>query len=525
MRYKLTSADNLQTFELKPGVTQVIGRAPTSDIPVFDPTVSRRHAELVTNDKGISVKDLSSANGTFLNGSRVDTCTVALGDTITFGKVQFKLQTVGPPPPTPGMSAKDGTPAGATIVRQLPVRNTPGTAFQAIKSGEQAAVSSAEDKVRQKLAMLLEVSTELGRAVETDAILQKIVDQAYKVLTVDRVAIQLMDEQGALVPKIARDRRGGEQPRAVPRSIAQKAIEDKVALSGDDAGQDQRFGGQSILMQQVRSFICSPLLSQENNVLGVIYVDNVSAAHKFDEEDLEFIIAFAGIAATSIESSQNRERARQEEIKRGNFERYFTPQLAARIASSEGATRLGGDKRTVTVLFSDIRGFTALSEKMPANEMATLLTDYFTEMVECVFNNEGTLDKFIGDAVMAQWGAPIGSAEDPDKAMKAAIEMMDELGKLNARWIAEGRPGLQIGIGINHGEAFAGNIGSEKRLEYTVIGDTVNTASRLCSAAGPGEILISEELRKVLTKVPKLVACPPMELKNKSQPVKVFKVV
>jgi adenylate cyclase len=127
--------------------------------------------------------------------------------------------------------------------------------------------------------------------------------------------------------------------------------------------------------------------------------------------------------------------------------------------------------------------------------------------------------------VMAQWGAPIGSPDDADKAMKAAIEMMDELGKLNAKWISEGRPGLQIGIGINHGEAFAGNIGSERRLEYTVIGDTVNTASRLCSAAGPGEILISEEMRKVLTKKPKLVACPPMELKNKSQPVKVYKVV
>jgi len=523
MRLKLTSADNLQTFELKPGVTQVVGRAPTSDVPVFDPTISRRHAELVTSDKGLEVKDLGSSNGTFLNGSRVENCTVTVGDTITFGKVAFKLQTVGAAPSAP---AKDsGPPPGATIVRQLPVRNTPGTAFQAIKSGEQAAVSSAEDKVRQKLAMLLEVSTDLGRAGNTDAILQKIVDQAYKVLTVDRVAIQLMDDAGGLVTKIARDRRGGDQPRAVPQSIARTAVADKVAIIANDAGADQRFGGQSILMQQVRSAICSPLMGDENKVLGVIYVDNVSAAHKFDDDDLDFVIAFAGIAAVAIENSQNRDRARQEELKRGNFERYFTPQLAQRIASSEGATRLGGDKRIITVLFSDIRGFTALSETMPASEMATLLTDYFTEMVECVFNNEGTLDKFIGDAVMAQWGAPIGSPDDADKAMKAAIEMMSELGKLNAKWIAEGRPGLQIGIGINHGEAFAGNIGSERRLEYTVIGDTVNTASRLCSAAGPGEILISEEMRKVLTKKPKLVECPPMELKNKSQPVKVYKVV
>ena len=524
MRFKLTSADNLQTFELKSGPPQIVGRAPTSDVPVFDPTISRRHAELITEDRSVRVRDLGSSNGTFLNGSKIDNAVINPGDTITFGKVQFKLVSSQPAPNIPA-AAKDA-PAGATIVRSMSVANTPGTAFAAIKSGEQEAVDAKQDQVRQKLAVLLDVSIELGKATDTDSMLSKIVEKAYETLTVDRVAIQLVDEgTGGLVTKIARDKRGGDQPRAVPQSIARVAVQDKVALIADDAGQDQRFGGQSILMQQVRSAICSPLMGSGNRVLGVLYVDNVSAAHKFTEEDLDFVVAFAGIAAVAIENAQFADRIRKELLARSNFERYFTPQLAQRIASSEGATRLGGDKREVTVLFSDIRGFTALSETMPPAEMATWLTEYFTEMVDCVFRNDGTLDKFIGDAVMAQWGAPIGTPEDPDKAMTAAIEMMDELGKLNAKWIAEGRPALQIGIGINHGEAFAGNIGSEKRLEYTVIGDTVNTASRLCSAAGPGEILISEEMRKVLSKQPKLAEMPPMELKNKSQPVKVFKVI
>ena len=141
---------------------------------------------------------------------------------------------------------------------------------------------------------------------------------------------------------------------------------------------------------------------------------------------------------------------------RSNFERFFTPQLAARIANSADAVKLGGDKRPVAVLFSDIRGFTALSETMRPDDMARLLTEYFTEMVECVFRHDGTLDKFIGDAVMAQWGAPIGEPDDADKAMAAALEMMHELDKLNAGWRAEGRPTLQIGIGLNYGEAFAG---------------------------------------------------------------------
>jgi adenylate cyclase len=179
----------------------------------------------------------------------------------------------------------------------------------------------------------------------------------------------------------------------------------------------------------------------------------------------------------------------------------------------------------VAVLFSDIRGFTPLSETMNPESLAKLLTEYFTEMVECVFRHGGTLDKFIGDAIMAQWGAPLGESDDVDRAMEAALDMMVALDQLNERWTAAGRETLRIGIGLNYGEAFAGNIGSERRLEYTVIGDTVNTASRLCSAAGPGEILVSEEFRAALKTPPRLAAKPPMELKGKSQPVPVFAVV
>jgi adenylate cyclase len=186
--------------------------------------------------------------------------------------------------------------------------------------------------------------------------------------------------------------------------------------------------------------------------------------------------------------------------------------------------KLGGDKRRVAVLFSDIRGFTALSETMNPDTMATLLTEYFTEMVECVFRHAGTLDKFIGDSVMAQWGAPIGEPDDCDRAMSAALDMLTELGRLNTRWRDAGRPTLEIGIGLNVGDVFAGNIGSDRRLEYTVIGDPVNVASRLCGAAGPGEILLSEPFRAALGAPPPLEPLPPMALKGKSQALPVFRV-
>jgi adenylate cyclase len=145
-------------------------------------------------------------------------------------------------------------------------------------------------------------------------------------------------------------------------------------------------------------------------------------------------------------------------------------------------------------------------------------------MVECVFRYGGTLDKFIGDAVMAQWGAPIGEVDDADRAIRAAIEMMQELDKLNEKWRIEGRPEIAIGIGLNYGEAFAGNIGSERRLEFTVIGDTVNTAKRLCDAAEGGEILVSDDFRKALRDSPDLEERPAMELKGKSQRVPLYRV-
>ncbi|CAN5291688.1 adenylate/guanylate cyclase domain-containing protein [soil metagenome] len=533
MALRLLSPDGTQSYDLRDGVPLIVGRAPTCDLPVFDPTISRRHAEIVAEGNELRIRDLGSSNGTFVNGEKVDQATAAAEDLVAFGKVPFKLTSYVAPvvaaAPTP-MAA----PPGATIVRQIPMRDSGGglgalgaqpTAPGGMtRIGMMPPTSSAADKIQQKLATLLEVSKGLTRAVDVDTILDKIVGYAYQTLEVDRVAILLCDPQGELTPKISRDKRGGDAPRAVPQSIARKAVAEKVAMLSDNAGEDTRFGGQSILMQQVRSAICAPLIGSEDRVLGVLYVDNPSMTHRFSEEDLEFLVAFAGIAAVAIENSQFAERIRREGIVRSNFERYFAPQLAARIADSPEALKLGGDKRAVVVLFSDIRGFTALSETMKPDEMASLLTEYFTEMVECVFRHGGTLDKFIGDAVMAQWGAPIGSPDDPDQAMAAALDMMVELKKLNEKWAEQGRPALQIGIGLNYGEAFAGNIGSERRLEFTVIGDTVNTASRLCGKAEPAEILISDEMRKVLTSPPPLDECPPMELKNKSQPVKVYRV-
>ena len=208
----------------------------------------------------------------------------------------------------------------------------------------------------------------------------------------------------------------------------------------------------------------------------------------------------------------------------GNFQRYFAPSLAAQIAQQDSAIQLGGQKRPVVILFSDIRGFTRISETMGPDDIATLLTEYFTAMVEIVFEHGGTLDKFMGDAMMALWGAPIARDDAADRAMQCALDQLAALEKLNARWTAQGRPALRIGIGINFGEVFAGNIGSDRRLEYTVIGDAVNTASRLCSSAGPNEVLISEAFYRALRQPPEVEARHAIKVKGKSKPVPTYRV-
>ena len=575
MPYTLTSAEGAQSFDLRLGASLIVGRALTSDIPVFDPTISRRHAEIACDDDGVEVRDLGSSNGTFVNGTKVTEARLAAGDVVSFGKVSFRLtERASPvadsrerrgsasprraswgrrtgdagarlaPATTDPLGPAAAHPPGAglthgTIIRQLRVPKGDGLAAALRQGPVEAALvpregdessDTADDRASAqrnatKLSLLLEVSKGLTRIADIGALLDKIAGFCLQIFDVDYVSVLLADERGEQVPKVARDRQGSAPQRSVPQSIVRTVVQDKVAVLSDNAPEDLRFGGESILVQRVRSTMCAPLVGSDGGVLGVLYVDNVTLTHRVDEEDLEFLAAFASIAAVAIENGQFSERIRHELLVRSNFERYFAPNLAARIADSPGAVRLGGEKRVVAVLFSDIRGFTALSEPMKPDDVASLLTDYFTEMVECVFRHGGTLDKFMGDAVMAQWGAPIGTPEDADRAVQAAVAMMRALDGLNTKWRRGGRPELGIGIGLSYGEVFAGNIGSERRLEFTVIGDPVNTASRLCAVAEAGEILMSEDIRRALHSPPELEERPPLELKGKTNLVSVYHVL
>jgi len=537
--FKLLSISGEQSIELAGGKTLVVGRAVTSDVPIYDPTISRRHAEITLTDAGVRIKDLGSSNGTFLNGAKVTDGDAAENDVVTFGKVAFKVVPITPParaavttpaPPSSNQGTKGTAGAGGTIVRALPV--SPSGNVPAIKeigpSGGHLKVDAKDlyERQSQKLKLLLDISQELSKQQDLDRVLEKVVDLTFQVMSVDRVSILLLDAKtNELIPRISRSRAGDAQAaKMVPQSIARKVVEDRVAILSDNTAADDRFKGKSIVIQSVRSAMCTPLLSNDQKVLGIMYVDNQTAIHSFQDEDLDFLMAFGGLTAFSIERSQLADRLRREALVLSNFQRYFAPNVAAQIVQQEGTVQLGGDKRPVVIFFSDIRGFTPMSETMSPDDVATLLTEYFTEMVDLVFEHSGSLDKFMGDAIMALWGAPIAHEDDADRAMKCALDQLAALEKMNVKWKEKGRPDIKIGIGINFGEVFAGNFGSDRRLEYTVIGDAVNTASRLCSNAGANEILISETFYKALKHPPKVEALEPMQVKGKSKKVPVYKV-
>ena len=341
MAFRLVSSDGDQVFELKRGAALTVGRALSSDVALLDPTVSRRHASLVADESGIELNDLGSSNGTFVNGERVEHARIAAGDVLTFGKLSFN---VSESPASENGTDGHGARHAPTIVRQRAVPDARQAFAEALRaSGSQLVVDETaivlpdEQRIRQKLALLLEVSKALTRAPDVATLLERIAEMVFQILEVDRFAILLLDEANDLIPSIARDRSGASLGRTVPLSIARKAIEEKVAILSDNAPEDVRFSG-SIVHQQVRSAVCAPLIGTENRVAGVLYVDSLTSAHRFSEEDLDFVVAFSGIVAVAIENSRFAERIRHR-AERSRLEQRDVRERRARRARANRGRR------------------------------------------------------------------------------------------------------------------------------------------------------------------------------------------
>jgi adenylate cyclase len=294
----------------------------------------------------------------------------------------------------------------------------------------------------------------------------------------------------ALVARVLRHRDGTIPPKpTLSRMVVRRVMRERVAILAADATTDPSLGvTDSILRFNIRSFMCAPLWSREE-VVGVLYVDSPRSA-RFGAADLDTFTAVTNAAAVAIEQARLSSQLLEETRRRERLQRYHSPAVVSRIIhASEADGGLGAAERDVTVMFCDIVGFTALCERIPPAQSAALLNAFLTRMTDVVFEHEGTLDKFIGDALLAVFGAPFDQPQHPLRAVEAAIAMRRALADMNR---AQDGPPLQMRIAINSGVAVTGDIGSPRRREFTVLGDVVNTASRIeDEVAGPGEIVIS----------------------------------
>src|SRR5712691_2269795 len=550
-RLKMTDASGRQwQYSFIPQGVCSIGRAPDNTVVLDDPRASRYHAHIKSGEDGsftlvdgavINGQLRRSANKVFVNGGPHYEYQLNNGDRVTIGASTLRFEQPAEERTTD--VRYDDKPLGHTQL--LISANDVMTTVLHSKPGDIAttsAASPARDKVLEALqrkanilSALYEMSKTLGSVFDLDAIFAKATDIIFRSTPADRVVALLAEGNATDNPEDvklnpiamrARDESLSNHARklTIGRTITRKVMKDRVALLSQDAASDEQFAGvDSIVSQGVRSTICAPLVG-ESRVHGAIYADRLDPFAAFKPDDLELISAVAAQTAIAVENARAHERLAREEVARANYSRFLPEYVVKQMLENPESFKLGGVNQTITILFADIRGFTRISEHAPPEKIVGLLNRYFSAMTDIIFAHGGTLDKYLGDGLMSLFGAPTTKPQDANNALNAAVAMQRGIIGINQELKAEGFPEIGVGIGLHTGEVTVGYIGSERRSEYTAIGDTVNTASRLESNAKGGEILISDATAKAARSRYKLQAREPITVKNRERPVVLWEV-
>ncbi|MBA3460938.1 MAG: FHA domain-containing protein [Deltaproteobacteria bacterium] len=551
-----------QAVELAPH--QGVGRHPNNVIQLLDTIVSKEHCVIEQQGPSMVLRDLGSMNGTYVNGERVAGSRVLRhGDEIRLGNtaLQYDDGTMpfhfAPPPPSPGVihhpfvgsfDPATGAPLGGGapqwVVKKRTAEAVEVPAHDHLVNldnskhaiGQQVAVQSKEflpfdEAARDNAALRLdyerlritwELLREIGLERDFDTLLSKILVALFRFVDADRGVILLKEPDGTLTPRAHRRRDGANVPINVSSTILAHVTKERAGVLTHDAGTDFA-GGKSMFLNRITSAIVVPLL-HEKEVIGALWLDSERIA-SFKAKDLELLTAVGNQVAMLISNTMLGLKVQQEIMTRDRFSRLLSPNVAEQVISGKLDIKKGGIQvPRATVFNSDLRGFTRMSEATTAEAMVELLNEYFELMVECIFKYEGTLDKFMGDGIMAFWGAPAFHADDAVRCVQCSIEQLEVLDQLNAHRASFGAIPLTAGIGIHTGALVSGYVGSSKSLSYTVIGDTVNISARLCGIAAGGQILVSEETANQLGGRFPLEQLPDAALKGKEKPMKIFQI-
>ena len=547
---KVTDASGRQSqHQLNSNGLCMIGRAPDNQVVLDDPRASRHHAHIrATGDGSFMIVDginqggqlRRSANKLFVNGEQKYEHALKDGDRITIGASTLRFEQ--PKEERTADLSYDDKPLGHTQLL-MSAKDVLNTVLRQADSSVTTGGAPRGDKVLESLQRkanilgeIYEMSKALGAGFDLDRIFKMATDIIFRSTPADRVVALLSEgivtEQSADNAKLfpiatrARDEKLEAHARkmTIGRTITRKVMKERVALLSQDAAADEQFAGvDSIVSQGVRSTICAPLFT-ESGVHGALYADRLDPFSAFKPDDLELISAVAAQTAIAVENVRAHERLAKEEVARANYSRFLPEYVVTQMLENPESFKLGGVTQTITVLFADIRGFTRISEHAAPEKIVQLLNRYFSAMTEIIFAHGGTLDKYLGDGLMALFGAPTVTPKDAYNAIAAAVAMQRRMLSINEELRAEGFPEIGVGIGMHTGEVIVGYIGSERRSEYTAIGDTVNTASRLESNSKAGEILVSEVTATAANSRYQLVPRDPISVKNREQPVPLFQV-
>lgn len=506
------------------GALTTIGRQPDQHVQLLDRRVSKAHALITFSEGAYYLQDKGSRNGTYINGALVARRTrLHTGDEISIGSSTLLFQD---PDIQCGLRRSGWQVVLSETGVQSAIRSRISYEESEVQFSAEADLGEHDLRVDyEKLRVAFELNSAIGTQYDVQEVLNTVLRKAFELTGADRGVILLVREGGELEPVCCMGRQSEDEALQLSRTILSEVLYSRSAVLSSDALLDSRFGAaRSVIMQKIRSTMCVPLLLG-SEVLGVIHLDSQLAAGIFKKRDLQILTAFAQQAALRIANVRLAKRAEEEALVRANLSRLLSPNLVDEVVRGQLAVEPGGVLRQATVLFADIRGFTAISERLPPQDLVSMLNGYFEIMVEIIFKHEGTLDKFIGDELMAVWGAPVPQLDDAARAVSAAQEMMRELERFNQFRVANGEWPIICGIGINCGAVVAGYMGSTRTLSYTVIGDVVNTAARLCDQAQPNEVLVSEALARRLGAAYPFEPMAPVQLKGKSQPVEVRKLL